>query len=69
MQQYEVLQSGGFKLRKYHGDVGTNDLATWDKAAWMAEWKGLDVLVMTPEVLLHILAHGYMSVSGWHKLS
>ncbi len=54
----------GFKAKAYAGNEGTTGLSSWDQAKWTEEWQSLNVLVMTPEVLLHILAHGYMSVSG-----
>lgn len=49
-------------LQAFHG--GNVKVAAWGTTEWRQAWQALDVLVMTPDVLLHVLTHGYMQVSG-----
>jgi hypothetical protein len=49
----------------FHGDGSTTSIAEWGEVEWRERWQQLEVLVMTPEVLLHVLMHGFMKVGGW----
>lgn len=37
-------------------------MSSWDRAKWEALVEETDVLVMTPDVLLHTLSHGVFRV-------
>ncbi len=43
----------------YYGEL---NLDCWNKAKWMDELAGHDLLVMTPQVLLDVLRHGFITV-------
>ncbi|KAF6265164.1 P-loop containing nucleoside triphosphate hydrolase protein [Scenedesmus sp. NREL 46B-D3] len=58
-QQCAVLKDEyGMEVRAYHGDGSQKDISSWSASSWAAEVAAVDVMVMTPDVLLHILAHG-----------
>ncbi len=63
LQQCGVMQACGFSARSYQGN-GTFPISSLTKEAWTTEWQALDVLVMTPDMLLRFLAQGFMSVSS-----
>ncbi|KAF6260895.1 P-loop containing nucleoside triphosphate hydrolase protein [Scenedesmus sp. NREL 46B-D3] len=48
----------GISAKAYHGDAAAQSISTWHPQRWAEELASTDVLVMTPEVLLHVLAHG-----------
>ncbi|WIA14738.1 hypothetical protein OEZ85_003224 [Tetradesmus obliquus] len=58
-QQCMMLQNYyGIAARAYHGDAASQSISNWHPDKWAGELAAADVLVMTPEVLLHVLAHG-----------
>uniref|UniRef100_A0A383WL31 P-loop containing nucleoside triphosphate hydrolase protein n=1 Tax=Tetradesmus obliquus TaxID=3088 RepID=A0A383WL31_TETOB len=62
-QQCMMLQKYyDIAARAYHGDVAAQSISTWHPDKWAEELAAADVLVMTPEVLLHVLAHGTMQM-------
>lgn len=64
LQQCDVALGGthGFIARAYHGSANNHHLSSWDRAKWEALLEDTDVLVMTPDVLLHTLSHGVFKV-------
>lgn len=59
MQQGSVLKKMGLGVQTYTGNGRFNQWAACD---WQEAKKKHDVLAMTPEVLIHTLAHGYLSL-------
>jgi hypothetical protein len=56
-------RSHGFRTRAYHGSANHHHLSSWSRQRWEAVLAKADVLVMTPDVLLHTLSHGVFRVS------
>eukprot|EP00775_Hariotina_reticulata_P010973 gene10973-11128_t len=48
----------GFRARAYHGSKNNQRLSSWTRTKWEAVLAEVDVLVMTPDVLLHTLSRG-----------
>ena len=61
LQQANVLRAHtALRVSQYSGDVGAD---LWDIARWQREFESNDVWVMTPQVLLNILRHAFITVS------
>jgi hypothetical protein len=57
-------RSHGFRTRAYHGTANNAHLSSWSRACWEGVLGETDVLLMTPDVLLHTLSHGVFRVGG-----
>ena len=44
----------------YYGEMNVD---CWSKVEWLKQWDGHDVMIMTPQILLDILRHGYVTVT------
>jgi hypothetical protein len=55
-------RSHGFRTRAYHGSANNHRLSSWSRQRWEGVLAETDVLVMTPDVLLHTLSHGVFRV-------
>ena len=53
------------KVGKYNGDMGVD---FWDKHRWEKEFDHNDVLVMTAQILLNIVTHGFICLSNINLL-
>jgi ERCC4-related helicase len=62
VQQAEVFRiHTHFEVRHFVGSMGVD---FWDRAQWRREIEGeCDVFVMTPQILLNILNHGFIKAS------
>ncbi|KAK9856145.1 hypothetical protein WJX84_010015 [Apatococcus fuscideae] len=49
----------------YYGEMNVD---CWSKVEWLKEWEGHDVMVMTPQILLDILRHGYVMLAAINLL-
>jgi hypothetical protein len=68
LQQYDHVLRGqhGLAARAYHGNDSRSAAVTgWGPQEWAAELQEVEVLVMTPEVLLHVLCHAGLQVRPW----
>lgn len=57
-----LCKTYGFRTRAYHGSVHHSHITQWDREGWIELLQEIDVLVMTPDVLLHTLSHGVFKV-------
>jgi hypothetical protein len=57
-----LAKTYGFRTQAYHGSVQHSHMTQWDRQRWMDLMEEVDVLVMTPDVLLHTLSHGVFKV-------
>lgn len=61
LQQAAVLETHlDLRVGQYYGEMNVD---CWNKARWLKEWQEHDVLVMTPQILLDVLRHGFVTVS------
>ncbi len=61
LQQGEVLRKHlDLRIKYYYGEMNVD---CWNKAEWLKEWNNHDVMLMTPQILLDILRHGFITVS------
>lgn len=65
-QQADVAlcKTYGFRTKAYHGSVHHSHITQWDRQRWIELLQEIDVLVMTPDVLLHTLSHGVFKVGS-----
>jgi hypothetical protein len=63
-QQADVAlcKTHGFRTKAYHGSVHHAQITQWDRQRWVELLQEVDVLAMTPDVLLHTLSHGVFKV-------
>ncbi|KAH9301167.1 hypothetical protein KI387_012750, partial [Taxus chinensis] len=60
LQQYEVISiNTDMRVEEYHGTKGVDE---WTSQAWNDEINKHEVLVMTPQILLDILRHGFLKL-------
>ena len=60
LQQAEVLRKHtNLRVAHYCGDMNVD---YWDRRRWSKELAEQDVWVMTPQILLNILRHGFLKV-------
>ena len=60
LQQAEVLRKHtNLRVAHYCGDMNVD---YWDRRRWAKELADQDVWVMTPQILLNILRHGFIKV-------
>lgn len=60
-QQAKVIEDEtDLKVGKYVGDMGVD---FWDKSQWQKEFKENQVFVMTAQIFLDILHHGFLGLS------
>lgn len=60
LQQAEVLRKHtNLRVAHYCGDMNVD---YWDRRRWAKELAEQDVWVMTPQILLNILRHGFIKV-------
>ena len=65
-QQSKVIEDRtGFKVGKYTGEMNVD---AWDRDAWENEFNKHDVLVMTHQILLNNLLHGFIKPSNINLL-
>ena len=57
-QAKAVSQNTSLKVKHYTGDMGVD---FWDKHTWRKEFNENDVLVMTAQILVNILTHGFFT--------
>ena len=60
LQQADVLRKHlDLRVAMYYGEMKVD---CWSKLEWLKQWDGHDVMIMTPQILLDILRHGYITV-------
>ena len=60
MQQADVLRKHlDLRIGTYFGEMNVD---CWNKVQWLKEWNSKDVMIMTPQILLDILRHGFVKV-------
>ena len=60
-QQAKVIEKHtDLKVKHYVGEMGVD---LWDKPTWEKEFNASNVLVMTAQIFLDLLLHGYISLS------
>jgi endoribonuclease Dicer len=60
-QQANYIESNSrLRAKKYSGNMGSR---SWGRDDWKAELCCNDVLVMTPDILLNSLDHGFLNLS------
>ena len=65
LQQADVLRKHtSLRVSHYCGDMNVD---YWDRRRWGKELQEQDIWVMTPQILLNVLRHGFLKVS--HLLS
>uniref|UniRef100_A0A7M5VDW2 Uncharacterized protein n=1 Tax=Clytia hemisphaerica TaxID=252671 RepID=A0A7M5VDW2_9CNID len=57
-QAKAVSQNTSLKVKHYTGDMGVD---FWDQDTWVKEFNENDVLVMTAQILVNILTHGFFT--------
>lgn len=59
-QQAEVLRSNcDFNIKSFCGEMGVD---LWSEKQWAKNFEESDVLVMTAQIFLNILRHGFISL-------
>ncbi|KAK9817465.1 hypothetical protein WJX74_006245 [Apatococcus lobatus] len=59
-QQADVLVNHlDLRIGRYYGEMNVD---CWNKAQWLTEWQEHDVMVMTPQILLDVLRHGFVTM-------
>ena len=57
----QSMRDADLRIGLYYGELNVD---CWKKERWLSEWDSHDVLVMTPQILLDILRHGFVTVGA-----
>ncbi|KAK9865889.1 hypothetical protein WJX84_003096 [Apatococcus fuscideae] len=59
-QQADVVRKHlDLRIGTYFGEMNVD---CWNKVQWLKEWNSKDVMIMTPQILLDILRHGFVKL-------